>query len=30
MTFSTRAGRQLVVVATGSGPGAKLMAFGLP
>jgi quinoprotein glucose dehydrogenase len=30
MTFRTKAGRQLVVVATGSGPGAKLIAFGLP
>lgn len=30
MTFRTNAGRQLIVVATGSGPGAKLIAFGLP
>ena len=30
MTFSTKSGRQLVVIATGSGPGAKLIAFGLP
>ena len=30
MTFRTDGGRQLIVIATGSGPGAKLIAFGLP
>jgi quinoprotein glucose dehydrogenase len=30
MTYRTRAGRQFVVIATGIGAGAKLMAFALP
>jgi quinoprotein glucose dehydrogenase len=30
MTYRTRAGRQFVVVATGAGAGAKLVAFALP
>jgi quinoprotein glucose dehydrogenase len=30
MTYATRSGRQLVVVATGRGPDATLVAFGLP
>ena len=30
MTFRTRSGRQLVVVATGGAEGGTLMAFGLP
>ena len=30
MTFATRDGRQLIVIATGSGEGAVLKAFALP
>ncbi len=30
MTYQTRAGRQFVVIATGSGPDATLKAFALP
>jgi quinoprotein glucose dehydrogenase len=30
MTYRTRAGRQFVVIATGAGAGAKLVAFALP
>ena len=30
MTYRTRAGRQFVVIATGSGAGASLQAFALP
>jgi glucose dehydrogenase len=30
MTYRSRAGRQLVVIATGAGRGATLVAFGLP
>jgi quinoprotein glucose dehydrogenase len=30
MTYRTRAGRQFVLIATGAGAGAKLVAFALP
>ena len=30
MTYRTRAGRQFVVIATGSGAGTRLVAFALP
>ena len=30
MTYITRAGRQFVVIATGAGPDASLVAFALP
>lgn len=30
MTYRTRSGRQLILLATGAGPDATLVAFGLP
>jgi glucose dehydrogenase len=30
MTYRTKAGKQFVIVATGAGQGAKLIAFALP
>ena len=30
MTYRSRAGRQFIVIATGAGPDARLVAFALP
>jgi hypothetical protein len=30
MTYRTRSGRQLILIAAGAGPDATLVAFGLP